>query len=455
MAIKKAIQDGIIIQETDGYNKVNLRINEKKKGINKVDIDISKSPIISNNPEVNDNFGIISKYYPKAINDQHEYWDIDEMIEPLLKHGYLNKDGSNLKQAITIFKKDQKLLENELDKIWTNPENIIETKEITWESGNYIINNNDIVEKWDISEFYFKQKLNKKDYDKLDILSKSILTKSNEGSYAILKDGKKIINAANDYGRKTLTKFIENGSIKLNESGVLSESSNKTLKQLSETKILLNDVGLISKYNNELFNNLILFQEKKGLPETGILDELTLYNLENYKKVYTEFKEITNNYENILYNKYNYLTGKNCYFIENQGKIEKWNYDGIISKTSINNDDISSIEQTHFDEVKKFNDKLKDKNIIYFSIGSMNYEDNSLNISLNGTMKKITWKTDKPYEEIISQFKDELNQLPQDATIVLARDELQLGIEKFDKSNPNQMYSDQILNKQYLKSRNG
>lgn len=109
---QKAIEDDIIILETQGYESVKININPNKTDIVSIEIGVSKAvTVLSESPElsVENYFEEISNAFPEAWQDQYGFWDLEFRIDKLKKTGYLkNKIHSktDLENAESIFSRD-------------------------------------------------------------------------------------------------------------------------------------------------------------------------------------------------------------------------------------------------------------------------------------------------------------------------------------------------------------
>ena len=109
---QKAIEDEILILETQGIESVKVSINPNKPDIKSIEIGVSKGgTVLSESRElvVENSFEEISNAFPEVVQDQWGYWELSSRIENLKKIGYLKKpiqSKTDLENAEKLFKTD-------------------------------------------------------------------------------------------------------------------------------------------------------------------------------------------------------------------------------------------------------------------------------------------------------------------------------------------------------------
>ena len=109
---QKAVEDEILILETQGIESVKVSINPNKPDIKSIEIGVSKGGTVlseSHALAVENHFEEISNAFPEALQGQGFYWELSSRIENLKKTGYLKnpiRSKTDLENAEKLFKND-------------------------------------------------------------------------------------------------------------------------------------------------------------------------------------------------------------------------------------------------------------------------------------------------------------------------------------------------------------
>lgn len=191
---------------------------------------------------------------------------------------------------------------------------------------------------------------------------------------------------------------------------------------------------------SDFFGSISEFQNLNGIKASGEIDAITISKVKEYVDFYNSTKIEQDNRLG------NFLINSNI-----DGKTEIIEYDEILKKRLLSDDDILKIEESQKKQIRLAN-KYTEANV-WASYGSRNDKIEKASLFIGDEIAEVDWKNPQSYDELYVYWDKYFEKNPNINSVTLLRDDFQTNKFAIDKIDNKSDISNKTLENKYVVNR--